>query len=179
MNYAVRQFEGYGKLSGKSLDDLRAGERVAVADGKHDPLDFVLWKAAKPSEPAEAKWTPPTAPGRPGWHIECSAMSCALLGEIFDIHGGGADLQFPHHENEIAQSEGATGQPLGSVLDAQRLPAAWTTRRCPRSLGNFFTIREVLEEVRRRDGALLHRCARITAARSTTATPTWTTPAAR
>ncbi|MDV7393568.1 cysteine--tRNA ligase, partial [Arthrospira platensis SPKY1] len=99
VNYAVRQFAGYGKLSGKSLDDLRAGERVAVADAKQDPLDFVLWKAAKPSEPAEAQWDSPYGAGRPGWHIECSAMSCELLGESFDIHGGGADLQFPHHEN--------------------------------------------------------------------------------
>jgi cysteinyl-tRNA synthetase len=99
VNFAVRRFPGYGKLSGKSLDDLRAGERVAVASDKNDPLDFVLWKSAKPDEPAEARWEGPYGPGRPGWHIECSAMSCALLGETFDIHGGGADLQFPHHEN--------------------------------------------------------------------------------
>ena len=114
VNYAVRQFEGYGKLSGKSLDDLRAGERelarAASADsGKRDPLDFVLWKAAKESEPEEVKWDSKWGKGRPGWHIECSAMSCSLLGETFDIHGGGADLQFPHHENEIAQSECAHG----------------------------------------------------------------------
>ena len=102
MNYAVRRFPGYGKLSGKSLDELRSGERVAVVGDKEDPLDFVLWKAAKPGEPADATWPSSYGPGRPGWHIECSAMSCALLGEPFDIHGGGQDLQFPHHENEIA-----------------------------------------------------------------------------
>ncbi|HAV37770.1 MAG TPA: cysteine--tRNA ligase, partial [Massilia sp.] len=112
VNYAVRGFDGYGKLSGKSLDDLRAGERVDVNTGKRDPLDFVLWKAAKEAEPAEAKWDSKWGRGRPGWHIECSAMSCATLGERFDIHGGGQDLQFPHHENEIAQSEGAFGGPM-------------------------------------------------------------------
>ena len=116
------QVPGYGRLSGKSIDQLRAGERVAVLEGKHDPLDFVLWKAAKASEPAEAQWDSDYGKGRPGWHIECSAMSCALLGEHFDIHGGGMDLQFPHHENEIAQSEGANGEPFVNVLDAQRLP---------------------------------------------------------
>jgi cysteinyl-tRNA synthetase len=116
VNYAVRRFPGYGKLSGKSLDDLRAGERVAVDDGKQDPLDFVLWKSAKAEEPADAKFDGEGyGAGRPGWHIECSAMSCALLGERFDIHGGGMDLQFPHHENEIAQSEGALGHPFVSV----------------------------------------------------------------
>src|SRR5574343_972033 len=104
VNYAVRKFEGYGKLSGKSLDDLRAGERVEVDSAKQDPLDFVLWKHAKPGEPA---WESPWGEGRPGWHIECSAMSSSILGQHFDIHGGGKDLQFPHHENEIAQSEGA------------------------------------------------------------------------
>ena len=104
VNFAVRRFRGYGRLSGKSVDDLRAGERVAVADAKQDPLDFVLWKASKAEEPQEVKWTSPFGAGRPGWHIECSAMSTALLGETLDIHGGGADLQFPHHENEIAQS---------------------------------------------------------------------------
>ena len=97
VNYAVRKFPGYGKLSGKSLDELNAGERVAVQDGKLDPLDFVLWKTAKVEEPADVKWQSPFGEGRPGWHIECSAMGCALLGESFDIHGGGADLQFPHH----------------------------------------------------------------------------------
>ncbi|MBC7683155.1 MAG: cysteine--tRNA ligase, partial [Ferruginibacter sp.] len=112
VNFAVRKFPGYGQLSGKSLDELHAGERVAVLDGKDDPLDFVLWKAAKPTEPADAIWPSDFGPGRPGWHIECSAMSCQTLGESFDIHGGGADLQFPHHENEIAQSEGASGKPL-------------------------------------------------------------------
>ena len=110
VNYAVRKFDGYGKLSGKSIDELNAGERVAVEQGKQDPLDFVLWKSAKPTEPDDAKWNGPYGMGRPGWHIECSAMSCALLGETFDIHGGGADLQFPHHENEIAQSQGALGK---------------------------------------------------------------------
>jgi cysteinyl-tRNA synthetase len=106
VNFAVRRFPGYGKLSGKSLDELRAGERVEVDAAKEDPLDFVLWKRSKPGEP---KWPSAWGDGRPGWHIECSAMSAALLGEHFDIHGGGQDLQFPHHENEIAQSEGATG----------------------------------------------------------------------
>ncbi|NCV63901.1 MAG: cysteine--tRNA ligase, partial [Betaproteobacteria bacterium] len=102
VNFAVRKFPGYGKLSGKSLDELHAGERVAVLDGKEDPLDFVLWKSAKAEEPADVKWDSDFGSGRPGWHIECSAMACSLLGESFDIHGGGADLQFPHHENEIA-----------------------------------------------------------------------------
>ena len=147
MNYAVRKFVGYGKLSGKSLDELNAGERVAVQsgnDGKHDPLDFVLWKSAKPTEPAEVQWESPFGKGRPGWHIECSAMGCALLGESFDIHGGGADLQFPHHENEIAQSEGAHAQPLARTwmhngfinIDNEKMS---------KSLGNFFTIRDVLQ----------------------------------
>jgi cysteinyl-tRNA synthetase len=143
VNYAVRKFDGYGKLSGKSLDDLRAGERVAVDDSKLDPMDFVLWKSAKPEEPAEAKYESPFGPGRPGWHIECSAMACALLGEQFDIHGGGLDLQFPHHENEIAQSEGATGK---------RFVNYWMhngflnvdNEKMSKSLGNFFTIRDVL-----------------------------------
>ena len=110
VNYAVRKFPHYGQLSGKSLDELRSGERVAVNDGKDDPLDPVLWKSAKPTEPADAKWDSDFGPGRPGWHIECSAMACSLLGDTIDIHGGGADLQFPHHETEIAQSEGASGQ---------------------------------------------------------------------
>jgi cysteinyl-tRNA synthetase len=144
MNYAVRRFPGYGKLSGKSLDELRAGERVAVVADKDDPLDFVLWKSAKPEEPAEAKWDSPFGPGRPGWHIECSAMSCALLGDRFDIHGGGMDLQFPHHENEIAQSEGASGEPFVNLwvhngflnIDNEKMS---------KSLGNFFTIRDVLQ----------------------------------
>ncbi len=109
VNFSVRDFDGYGKLSGKSLDDLRAGERVDVTTAKRDPLDFVLWKSSREDEPDEVKWASQWGSGRPGWHIECSAMSCELLGEQFDIHGGGQDLQFPHHENEIAQSEGAHG----------------------------------------------------------------------
>ena len=145
VNYAVRAFAGYGKLSGKSLDELRAGERVAVGDGKRDPLDFVLWKAAKPEEPDEAKWDSPYGVGRPGWHIECSAMSCEMLGESFDIHGGGADLQFPHHENEIAQSEGATGQPLARIWMHNGFVRV-DNEKMSKSLGNFFTIREVLEK---------------------------------
>jgi len=143
VNYAVRKFPGYGKLSGKSLDDLRAGERVAVAGDKNDPLDFVLWKSAKPDEPAEARWASPFGEGRPGWHIECSAMSCAALGESFDIHGGGADLQFPHHENEIAQSEGASGQPLARFWMHNGFVRV-DNEKMSKSLGNFFTIREVL-----------------------------------
>ena len=143
VNFAVRKFDGYGKLSGKSLDELRAGERVAVADGKTDPLDFVLWKSAKPSEPVDAKWDSVYGAGRPGWHIECSAMCGELLGQTVDIHGGGADLQFPHHENEIAQSEGATGQPLARFW----MHNGFVTRdneKMSKSLGNFFTIREIL-----------------------------------
>ena len=145
VNYAVRAFPGYGKLSGKSIDELRAGERVAVGDGKRDPLDFVLWKAAKPEEPDEAKWDSPYGLGRPGWHIECSAMSCEMLGESFDIHGGGADLQFPHHENEIAQSEGATGKPLAQIWMHNGFVRV-DNEKMSKSLGNFFTIREVLEK---------------------------------
>jgi cysteinyl-tRNA synthetase len=145
VNYAVRKFAGYGKLSGKSLDDLRAGERVAVAGDKNDPLDFVLWKSAKPDEPAEAQWPSPFGPGRPGWHIECSAMGCATLGETFDIHGGGADLQFPHHENEIAQSEGASGQPLARFWMHNGFVRV-DNEKMSKSLGNFFTIREVLQK---------------------------------
>jgi cysteinyl-tRNA synthetase len=145
VNYAVRKFPSYGQLSGKSLDELRAGERVAVDDGKLDPLDPVLWKSAKAEEPDEAKWGSEFGPGRPGWHIECSAMACDLLGETFDIHGGGADLQFPHHETEIAQSEGATGQRFVNVwmhngfinIDNEKMS---------KSLGNFFTIRDVLQK---------------------------------
>ena len=148
VNYSVRKFDGYGKLSGKSLDELRAGERVAVADGKQDALDFVLWKAAKPSEPEDAKWDSaqwghPFGVGRPGWHIECSAMSCANLGETFDIHGGGADLQFPHHENEIAQSEGATGRQLARYWIHNGFVRV-DNEKMSKSLGNFFTIRDVL-----------------------------------
>jgi cysteinyl-tRNA synthetase len=140
VNYAVRRFPGYGKLSGKSLDELRAGERVEVDATKEDPLDFVLWKHAKPDEPT---WPSRWGGGRPGWHIECSAMSSSLLGDEFDIHGGGQDLQFPHHENEIAQSEGATGA---------RFARYWMhngfvrkdEEKMSKSLGNFSTIREVL-----------------------------------
>ena len=145
VNFAVRRFKGYGKLSGKSLDELRAGERVAVLGDKQDPLDFVLWKAAKPSEPADAQWPSAYGPGRPGWHIECSAMSCALLGEPFDIHGGGMDLQFPHHENEIAQSEGASGGPLAQT----RMHNGFLNidnEKMSKSLGNFFTIADVLKK---------------------------------
>ncbi len=147
VNYAVRKFPAYGKLSGKSLDELRAGERVEVDTGKADPLDFVLWKSAKEAEPEEVKWDSPWGRGRPGWHIECSGMSCALLGETFDIHGGGQDLQFPHHENEIAQSEGAMG-----IDSGKRFVNTWMhngfvrvdDEKMSKSLGNFFTLREIL-----------------------------------
>ncbi|MDD2546611.1 MAG: cysteine--tRNA ligase [Burkholderiaceae bacterium] len=145
VNYSVRKFAGYGKLSGKSLDELRAGERVAVQGSKEDPLDFVLWKSAKPEEPPEAQWPSAFGAGRPGWHIECSAMSCATLGETFDIHGGGADLQFPHHENEIAQSEGATGQPLAHFWVHNGFVRV-DNEKMSKSLGNFFTIRDVLAQ---------------------------------
>jgi len=146
VNFAVRRFEGYGCLSGKSLDDLRAGHRVAVEEGKQDPLDFVLWKASKPSERADAKYESAYGPGRPGWHIECSAMSCELLGEHFDIHGGGMDLQFPHHENEIAQSVGATGRPFVNVWMHNGFLNV-DNEKMSKSLNNFFTIRDVLEQV--------------------------------
>jgi cysteinyl-tRNA synthetase len=139
--YSVRKFPNYGKLSGKNLDDLEAGARVDVEDDKDDPLDFVLWKMAKPEEPS---WESPWGDGRPGWHIECSAMSSNHLGNHFDIHGGGMDLSFPHHENEIAQSEGAhdckfvnTWMHVGFVNVNEE--------KMSKSLGNFFTIREVLE----------------------------------
>lgn len=144
VNFAVRRFPGYGRLSGKSLDDLRAGERVAVATGKADPLDFVLWKKAKADEPADAKWASPWGEGRPGWAIECSAMSCALLGNHFDIHGGGEDLQFPHHENEIAQSEGANGGRFVNVWMHNGFLNV-DDEKMSKSLGNFFTIRDVLK----------------------------------
>jgi cysteinyl-tRNA synthetase len=143
VNYSVRKFDGYGKLSGKSIDELRAGERVAVLDGKEDPLDFVLWKASKPEEPPQAKWDSAFGSGRPGWHIECSAMCGATLGETFDIHGGGMDLQFPHHENEIAQSEGANGKPLAKFWVHNGFVRV-DNEKMSKSLGNFFTIREVL-----------------------------------
>jgi cysteinyl-tRNA synthetase len=145
VNYSVRKFAGYGKLSGKSLDELRAGERVDVSDGKQDPLDFVLWKHAKPAEPADAKWASPWGDGRPGWHIECSAMSSQLLGDHFDIHGGGADLQFPHHENEIAQSEGAHGHTFVNYWMHNGFVRV-DDEKMSKSLGNFFTIREVLKQ---------------------------------
>ena len=140
VNYSVRDFAGYGKLSGKSLEDLRAGERVEVNSGKRDPLDFVLWKRSKEGEPF---WESAWGRGRPGWHIECSAMSAALLGETFDIHGGGQDLQFPHHENEIAQSEGATGQPFVRYWMHNGFVRV-DDEKMSKSLGNFFTVREVL-----------------------------------
>src|SRR5690625_1198213 len=143
VNFAVRAFPGYGKLSGKTLDDLRAGERVAPSAGKQDPLDFVLWKAAKASEPDDSKWPSPYGQGRPGWHIECSAMSYELLGMPLDIHGGGPDLKFPHHENEIAQSEGAFGGTMANywmhcgplMVDADKMS---------KSLGNFKRIRDTI-----------------------------------
>ncbi|MBY0269826.1 MAG: cysteine--tRNA ligase [Burkholderiales bacterium] len=142
VNYAVRKFDGYGKLSGKSLEDLRAGERVAVTDAKQDPLDFVLWKRAKPGEPA---WESPWGAGRPGWHIECSVMSGALLGKHFDIHGGGQDLQFPHHENEIAQSEGAHGCTFVNYWMHNGFVRV-DNEKMSKSLGNFFTVREILKK---------------------------------
>jgi cysteinyl-tRNA synthetase len=142
VNYAVRRFQGYGKLSGKSLDELRAGERVEVDDTKEDPLDFVLWKHSKPEEP---NWPSRWGAGRPGWHIECSAMSGSLLGESFDIHGGGQDLQFPHHENEIAQSEGANGAPFAKYWMHNGFVRV-DEEKMSKSLGNFFTVREVLKK---------------------------------
>jgi cysteinyl-tRNA synthetase len=145
VNYSVRDFAGYGKLSGKSLDDLRAGERVDVNLGKRDPLDFVLWKAAKESEPDEVKWTSRWGQGRPGWHIECSAMSRALLGQPFDIHGGGQDLQFPHHENEIAQSEGAAGSKFVNYWMHNGFVRV-DEEKMSKSLGNFFTVRDILKK---------------------------------
>jgi len=140
--YRVRKFEGYGQLSGKVLDELEAGARVEVGDVKEDPLDFVLWKSAKPEEP---HWDSPWGIGRPGWHIECSAMSTCCLGDTFDIHGGGPDLKFPHHENEIAQSEAATGKKYVNTwmhAGAVRVDG----EKMSKSLGNFFTIREILDK---------------------------------
>lgn len=139
--YAVHNFKDYGKLSGKSLNDLRAGERVEIDSFKRDPLDFVLWKAAKPGEPS---WESPWGPGRPGWHIECSVMSEHHLGEHFDIHGGGADLQFPHHENEIAQSEGTHDCTFVNYWMHNGFVRV-DDEKMSKSLGNFFTIREVLK----------------------------------
>lgn len=147
VNFAVRKFEGYGKLSGRSLDELRAGERVEVSEGKRDPLDFVLWKAAKPEEPTESKWESPYGLGRPGWHIECSAMSRDLLGMPLDIHGGGPDLKFPHHENEIAQSEGAFGGTLANIW-MHCGPLQVDAEKMSKSLGNFITIREACQRYR-------------------------------
>ncbi len=140
--YSVAKFEDYGKLSGRNIEDLRAGDRIAVNTDKNDPLDFVLWKMSKPDEP---HWESPWGKGRPGWHIECSAMSTKILGNNFDIHGGGHDLQFPHHENEIAQSEACTGEHFANYwmhngfirIDEEKMS---------KSLGNFFTIKEVLEK---------------------------------
>ncbi len=145
VNYAVRKFDGYGKLSGKSLEDLRAGERVDVNSGKNDPLDFVLWKHARDEEAEEVKWDSPWGKGRPGWHIECSAMGSEILGKHFDIHGGGADLQFPHHENEIAQSEGAHRCQFVNVWMHNGFVRV-DEEKMSKSLGNFFTIREVLKK---------------------------------
>jgi cysteinyl-tRNA synthetase len=147
--YAVGKFEGYGQLSGKRVDELRSGARVDVEDAKRDPLDFVLWKAAKPGEPS---WSSEWGPGRPGWHIECSAMSTECLGAHFDIHGGGMDLQFPHHENEIAQSEAATGEHFVNYWIHNGFVQV-DEEKMSKSLGNFFTVREILrryqpEEVR-------------------------------
>jgi cysteinyl-tRNA synthetase len=145
VNFAVRKFPGYGKLSGKSLEDLRAGERVEVADNKIDPLDFVLWKHAREQEADEVKWDSKWGKGRPGWHIECSAMGSRLLGKHFDIHGGGADLQFPHHENEIAQSEGAHQCTFVNYWMHNGFVNV-DKEKMSKSLGNFFTIREVLKK---------------------------------
>ena len=200
MYYSVRGFPTYGRLSGKCLDDLRAGERVEVDPNKRDPLDFVLWKAAKPGEPA---WDSPWGPGRPGWHIECSAMSADLLGKHFDIHGGGQDLQFPHHENEIAQSEGAHGYTFVNYWMHNGFVRV-DNEKMSKSLGNFFTIREVLEkydaEVVRffilrahyrsplnysddhlddAKGALTRLYTALKRRRATAAAPDWSEPAAR
>ncbi len=140
--YRVGRFAGYGKLSRKRIEDLKIGARIEVGEAKEDPLDFVLWKAAKPGEPS---WASPWGEGRPGWHIECSVMSTCCLGDTFDIHGGGPDLVFPHHENEIAQSEAATGKPYAMTwmhAGAVRVDG----EKMSKSLGNFFTIRDVLEQ---------------------------------
>ncbi len=142
--YSVARFERYGQLSGKNLEELQAGERVDVDKAKQNPFDFVLWKMAKPSEPS---WDSPWGKGRPGWHIECSAMSTTCLGDHFDIHGGGMDLQFPHHENEIAQAEGATGHKFVNVWMHNGFVRV-NEEKMSKSLGNFFTVREVLERYR-------------------------------
>jgi len=140
--YSVSHFKNYGQLSGKKIEELRAGERVDVDEAKNDPLDFVLWKMAKPDEPY---WNSPWGKGRPGWHIECSAMSTQCLGNHFDIHGGGMDLQFPHHENEIAQSEAATGEPFVNLWMHNGFVRI-NEEKMSKSLGNFFTVREVMEK---------------------------------
>jgi len=145
--YDVSKFASYGQLSGKKTDELRSGERVAVDEYKDDPLDFVLWKAAKPDEPF---WQSPWGNGRPGWHIECSAMSTCCLGNTFDIHGGGQDLQFPHHENEIAQSEAATGEKFVNTWMHNGFVRI-DDEKMSKSLGNFFTVREILERYRAED----------------------------
>ena len=145
--YDVSKFETYGLLSGKKTEELRSGERVAVDEYKDDPLDFVLWKAAKPDEPF---WESPWGNGRPGWHIECSAMSTCCLGNTFDIHGGGQDLQFPHHENEIAQSEAATGEKFVNTWMHNGFVRI-DDEKMSKSLGNFFTVREILEQYRAED----------------------------
>ena len=152
VNFAVRGFPDYGKLSGKSLDDLRAGERVAVVSSKRDPLDFVLWKSAKEHEPADTRWESPYGWGRPGWHIECSAMSKALLGVPLDIHGGGPDLKFPHHENEIAQTEGAFGGTLANTW-MHCGPLMVDSDKMSKSLGNFKTIRQTIGKGSAAEGA--------------------------
>jgi len=151
VNYSVAKFDGYGKLSGRKLEDLRAGARVDVDEAKHDPLDFVLWKRAKPDEP---KWSSPWGDGRPGWHIECSAMTHATLGTHFDIHGGGMDLKFPHHENEIAQSCAASGDKFANIWMHNGFVNV-DNEKMSKSLGNFFTIREVLDSGYVRDPEVL------------------------
>ncbi|MFM7012106.1 MAG: cysteine--tRNA ligase [Betaproteobacteria bacterium] len=152
VNFAVRGFPDYGKLTGKSLDDLRAGERVAVVSSKRDPLDFVLWKSAKEHEPADTRWESPYGWGRPGWHIECSAMSKALLGVPLDIHGGGPDLKFPHHENEIAQTEGAFGGTLANTW-MHCGPLMVDSDKMSKSLGNFKTIRQTIGTLNTEEGS--------------------------
>ena len=142
--FSVSKFKNYGLLSGKKIDELRAGERVDVDEGKRDPLDFVLWKSAKPGEPS---WPSKFGEGRPGWHIECSAMSNSLLGNHFDIHGGGQDLQFPHHENEIAQSESCNGEKFVNYWMHNGFVRV-NEEKMSKSLGNFFVLREVLENYR-------------------------------
>ncbi len=140
--FSVRSFPGYGKLSGQNIDDLENGARIDPTEEKRDPLDFALWKGEKPGEPS---WESPWGKGRPGWHIECSAMSMSLLGETFDIHGGGQDLIFPHHENEIAQSEAATGKPFAKYW-MHNCYINVDNQKMSKSLGNFFTVREIAEE---------------------------------